>query len=220
MSYGVERLPMVIQLGRETETGVQEVRFDVSGWLEKWPGMRLSMLARTPGGNVYPAVTAMEGTELVWRVSDADTAEPGTGGVEIVGELDGVRKVSATVATRILPRLSGVMGEVPQASRPWVDKVLAVGIAEAVAHWIDGDEPVATLEDMAGGFRRLVIGIPRRAGNGSSGGDTPDIEVNLTVDEQGAAVLVGASLTVDGSGNAVLTGVTLTVDSSGNGTLA
>ncbi|MGN0777817.1 MAG: hypothetical protein ACI4MJ_01590 [Aristaeellaceae bacterium] len=125
MSYNVDRLPTVIQLGRETETGVQEVRFDVSGWLAKWPGMQLSMLARTPGGNVYPAVVTMTGTELVWRVSDADTAEPGTGGAEIVGELDGARRVSAMVATRILPRMPGTVGEVPGPAQVWVDDVLA-----------------------------------------------------------------------------------------------
>ena len=50
--------------------------------------------------------------------------------------------------------------------------------------------------------------------------DTPDVEVSLTVDEQGNATLSGAVLTVAGDGSATISGASLTVDGSGNAMIA
>lgn len=50
--------------------------------------------------------------------------------------------------------------------------------------------------------------------------DTPDVEVSLTVDEQGNATLSGAVLTVAGDGSATISGALLTVDGSGNAMIA
>lgn len=50
--------------------------------------------------------------------------------------------------------------------------------------------------------------------------DTPDVEVSLTVDEQGNATLFGAVLTVAGDGSATISGASLTVDGSGNAMIA
>ena len=50
--------------------------------------------------------------------------------------------------------------------------------------------------------------------------DTPDVEVSLTMDEQGNATLFGAVLTVAGDGSATISGASLTVDGSGNAMIA
>lgn len=55
-------------------------------------------------------------------------------------------------------------------------------------------------------------------GSGTGGGDT--VIAELTVDENGNAILTGATLTVDAEGNATITGATLTVDEDGNAVLA
>lgn len=118
MHYCADRMPAMIFIGMETESGVTEIRFDVSSWLGRWPGMAISLLAATPGGSVYPPLAALEGSELVWRVTDADTSVPGSGRIELVGTLDGIRKISASAATQIQPRRIRLRAARPLRFRP------------------------------------------------------------------------------------------------------
>lgn len=133
--FCVDNLPREIVLGRQTETGVTSVGFDCSHWLEKWPGLSLHVWVTAPGAQTsYPAASRILGGVLSWDVSAADTAQAGSGSAEIVGLADGKKKLSATVATKILPSATAQPGEAPEAQQPWVDKVLdAAERAEAAA---------------------------------------------------------------------------------------
>lgn len=165
MHYCADRMPAMIFIGMETESGVTEIRFDVSSWLGRWPGMAISLLAATPGGSVYPPLAALEGSELVWRVTDADTSVPGSGRIELVGTLEGIRKISASAATQIQPRLPGTAGDAPDPSQPWVDSVL--GAAERITGMQVATETLAAgsvaTAEWDGEAGLLTLGIPRGA---------------------------------------------------------
>lgn len=123
--FCVDSLPREIAIGRQTETGVTTIAFDCAKWLEKWPNLSLHVWATRPGESTsYPASSRVEGRVLYWDVSAADTALAGSGTVEIVGLADGQKKLSATLATKILPSATAQPGEAPEPQQPWVDTVL------------------------------------------------------------------------------------------------
>lgn len=113
--HPINELPRTIILGRQTETGVNEVRLDCAEWLALWPKLSISVWVTPPGGDVaYPAATHMEGGVLVWTVNDSDTAAAGSGTMEVLGVADGVRKLSAIATTRVLATTTITQGETPK----------------------------------------------------------------------------------------------------------
>ena len=163
MAYSIERMPERISIGRETETGVTDVMIDCGAWVDKWPGMTLHAIHTPDGGTPYILQTETDGGVLVWHVTDADTATPGTGLVEIVGETDGRRKVSATVKVTVAPRMSGTVGDPPEAAMPWVESV--IGAADRItgmhvqAETLDAGSSARAEWDGEQGL--LTIGVPK-----------------------------------------------------------
>lgn len=163
MAYSIERMPERISIGRETETGVTDVMIDCGAWVRKWPGMTLHAIHTPEGGAPYILQTETDGSVLVWHVTDADTATPGTGLVEIVGETDGRRKVSAMVKVFVAARMGGTVGEPPEAANPWADRV--VEAAERItgmkvqAETLDAGSSATAAWDGEQGL--LTIGVPK-----------------------------------------------------------
>lgn len=163
MGYCIDHLPSRLSIGRETETGVTDIRIDCTDWLEKWPGMAISAMYRPPEGEPYIVLAEMIGNSLVWHVSDADTAAPGTGRLELTGEADGKRKLSALVDVQVARRLEGAAGPMPEAAKPWADEVMAAaaritGMQVATETLQAGSDATAKWDGEAG---VLTLGIPR-----------------------------------------------------------
>ena len=133
--YHIDALPSSIYLGRQTEKGVNEVRIDCAAWFDLWPSLTISAWATRSGESAaYPVMIEMDGTQLVWPISEADTALAGVGKLEIMGLTDTQRKLSAVVGTFVRESLiGGEITEPPEAAQPWVDKVLDA--AEQVAEY-------------------------------------------------------------------------------------
>ena len=149
--YRVNGLPDMILLGKQTETGVQEIGFDCTAWLSRWPSLAISILVTPPGGAAaYPADTHMEGNTCVWTVNGSDTAKAGNGFMEIVGMANGLKKLSMTCSTRILSTNTDTTGEPPEAAQPWVDKVLAAA-AQVEGAKEAADRVEAAVEDLQDG---------------------------------------------------------------------
>ena len=104
MGYCIEHLPSRLSIGRETENGVTDIRIDCTDWLERWPGMVVAAIFCPPGGTPYIVDAEMSGNSLVWHVRDTDTATPGVGQLELTGEADGKRKLSALVDVQVARR--------------------------------------------------------------------------------------------------------------------
>ena len=182
MAYSIDRIPERISIGRETETGVTDVMIDCGAWVSKWPGMTLHAIHTPEGGAPYILQTETDGSVLVWHVTDADTATPGTGRMEIVGEMDGRRKVSAMVKVSVAARMGGTVGEPPEAAKPWADRV--VEAAERItgmkvqATTLDAGSSASAAWDGEQGL--LTIGVPK-------GKDGKDAVVDATLTKEGQA---------------------------------
>ena len=162
MMLAIDNLPHELLLGRQTENGVTVVSIDVQSWLEKWPGMETVIMATRPGESAaYPAETRMDGSSIVWTVNGADTAIAGRGTAEILGLVDGVRKLSQIVRTRIKASTVAATTEPPEGAQPWVDTVInaadEIKNMTAQAETLQpGDAATASYAD-----GKLTLGIPR-----------------------------------------------------------
>lgn len=110
-----------INIGYATETGVTQIGFDCSTWLERWPDMTVEVWVTAPGAaSAYEAKTHRKGDVIVWEVLQSDTQTPGAGRVEVIGYTADKRKLSATVNTRIDDSMLMAEGtEPPEAQQPW-----------------------------------------------------------------------------------------------------
>lgn len=123
-TYPVQRLPVVIPIGIQTETGVEEIAFDVSKWLDKWPEIEVEVWHRLPGQTeAYLAQSRREGSIVYWEVTHTDTQTPGMGKVELMGVLPEGRKLSGSTDTRIRETICASTQDPPDAPPTWVDTV-------------------------------------------------------------------------------------------------
>lgn len=123
-AYHVQRLPVVIPIGVQTETGVEEIAFDVSAWAKKWPDMEVTVWHRLPSqADAYLCRSRREGDIVYWEVTDTDTQPPGTGRVELMGTTAAGRKLSGSTATRIKDTIAATTQDPPLAPPKWVETV-------------------------------------------------------------------------------------------------
>lgn len=166
MDYTIDTLPSRLTLGRQTETGVNDIRIDMSEWLKQWPELAISIWPTRPGEKAaYPADTYMDGSTIIWRVNNADTAIAGSGTVQIMGVADGQKKLSKIMTTYIANTTTGVTTGPPAAAQPWAD-----GVAASAA---SAQQAAQRAEDAAGRGRggRDKGHIGRRAdAQGGAGG--------------------------------------------------
>lgn len=176
MGYCIEHLPSRISIGRETETGVTDIRIDCTDWLERWPGMAISAMYRPPEGEPYIVLAEMIGNSLVWHVSDADTAAAGTGRLELTGIAEGKRKLSALVDVQVARRMEGAAGPMPEAAKPWADEVMAAAARitgmRVVAETLDKESSATA--DWDGDAGLLTLGIPSGIGPQGPQGEKGD----------------------------------------------
>ena len=207
MGYCIEHLPSRLSIGRETETGVTDIRIDCTDWLERWPGMVVAAIFCPPGGTPYILDTEMSGNSLVWHVRDTDTSTPGIGQLELTGEADGKRKLSALVDVHVARRLPGTAGDAPGPVQPWVDSVLGAaeritGMQVATETLEAGSEATAQWDGKAG---LLTLGIPRgivgpRGEKGDTGSVGPAGSDGIT-----PAISVGTVTTLEAGSQATVT---------------
>lgn len=122
--YPVQRLPVVIPIGIQTETGAEEIAFDVSKWADKWPDIEVTVWHRLPGqAEAYLAQSRREGSIVYWEIKNTDTQTPGMGKVELMGVLPDGRKLSGSTDTRIRETICASTQDPPDAPPTWVDTV-------------------------------------------------------------------------------------------------
>ena len=140
--FDVEALPSLISIGRKTENNAEHIDFDISPWLEKWPGIVCHVLPTLPGEQYhYPAICVQEDNILRWNVSRSDTMREGVGRVAIQGVLGDVCKMSAETYTSIENNHMDMSSTPPDPAQPWVEKVLEA--ADAVQRAVAGDAVTA-----------------------------------------------------------------------------
>lgn len=127
MKYSIDRLQTIV-IGRRLDGGVDEVEFDCSRWLERYPKLTYYRVETTnPAGIVYlPERVEMKDGRLIWTIMPSDTAIEGEGRYQIVATgKNGERRTSANCTVIIKNIMPGTAdGTPPEASKPWVEQVI------------------------------------------------------------------------------------------------
>lgn len=146
-------------IGYLGENGVRDVRIPIGHLLDKWQGLRPLLVMVPVGGSddeAYPVQYTLDGTDLVWHVSDADTAVAGTTKAAVRMVDDGGRVGMDEPFQVIISQNLSAGGEPPVVVKPWVDKLATlVHRAEAAAeraenaaqNWESGTAPNALAFD-------------------------------------------------------------------------
>lgn len=209
----IDNLPHELLLGRQTENGVTVISIDVQSWLDQWPGMETVIMATRPGESAaYPAATRMNGSCIVWTVNGADTAIAGRGTAEILGLVDGVRKLSQIVRTRIKASTVATTTEPPEGAQPWVDTV--INAADEIKNMTATAETLQPGEAATASYAdgKLTLGIPRGvAGEPGPQGEqgpqgAPGSDANVTAENIEAALGYAPVKDVQVAGSSVLDG--------------
>lgn len=145
----------VITIGRQGESKVREIQFDIADWVRLYGDGTVQLLHKRPTDKTpYPVnVSVDEMSTVKWVVTGADTAYPGSGRAEMRYYVDDMLKVSKTWETIVGQTLGGGSSpEPPAAEQGWVDKVLQAG-ADAE----DSAKRAANSEALANQFAQDVF---------------------------------------------------------------
>lgn len=138
-------------IGYRGENGTRDVRIPIAHLLEQWPDLTPAMVMVPVGGSeddAYLLSTTLDGTDLVWHVTDSDTIAAGTtkASVRMVGA-DGRVAMDEVFTVTISPNLSAG-GEVPEGTQPWID-MLAIEVGKAQTATQDANDAAAAAGDAA-----------------------------------------------------------------------
>lgn len=109
------------------ETGATVLQIDCRAVLDRWPGARLSIVAKRPDGEAYPALAAAlpDGKGIVpYALTTVDTAVPGTLELELQARDGAVLVRSIAYAVEVTRQLVPPGTAAPPDAAPWVDVAL------------------------------------------------------------------------------------------------
>lgn len=126
-----------LPLGRQGENKAQRIVWP--GIADSWArlygaGVFALMVKRQGDAMPYPASITSENGDVIWTLSNADTAQAGEGLAELTYTVDGAVAKSRTWRTVTEPSLSAAgTTEPPPAYKNWVDEVLKAGASAETA---------------------------------------------------------------------------------------
>lgn len=191
-------------LGKQGENKSTKFLFDVSGWLEDYPGCTITLVHRRPHeSSSYPCVlTTEEDGRRSWVINSADLAKDGDGQAELKCTLgDVIEKDKRTWKTKINKSLSGD-GNAPA---PWESVMDDI---EALVG--DAQDAAADAEEAAEDSEAYAVG--KRGGEDVGSTDPAYHNNSKYYAEQAAALLDTKADKVSGATNGNFAGL----DSNGN----
>lgn len=129
-----------LQIGVQGENMAEQVKMDVSDWMEKYPDGTIYILFKRYNDQYpYPVATTYEDGILTWTPSVADTSVAGIGYAEVrlMDSNHEIVKKSRILPTVVENSVSGTDGaEVPSPFEEWTNQILeaAEGITDAEAY--------------------------------------------------------------------------------------
>lgn len=175
ITYSVDNLPRKIVYNHGGENLVTEYAFDFSPWVEAWGDGAFFIKVERPDGEVYVAAgVQIEDNIATWKITNVETAIPGTGRCELNFTVDETHKKSAVIPTYCSKPLP-YEGEVPSAYEDWMVEIgelahEAQTAAESAQYALEQMESVtASAETLPAGSSataefdnwELHFGIPR-----------------------------------------------------------
>ena len=79
-----------VPLGFAGENLRTRVRFDCASLFSEYPAAAACLTVSPPRGHPYPGTVIRDGNRVIWDVTDADLAGPGTGKIQLAFAVDGV----------------------------------------------------------------------------------------------------------------------------------
>lgn len=152
----------MIALGKAGEGRHLALIFDVAPWRASHPDAQIMLHVTPPQGAAYPA--ALEDGEddtVMWLVTDADTAYPGTGKIELILSDPATDTTIKSATGRYAVEASPSQAEPedpPEPHRPWWEQVLQL-IAAGTGTGEGGVSPTVTVTAIAGGHRLTITDI-------------------------------------------------------------
>lgn len=114
-----------LNLGRADENVAVRIEIDLSWFLAQEPAATAHINVENPSGTEYTATTSMDGTKLIWDVTDADNTIEGTGRAQLTVTGPGGEVLKSAVAvTRIGHSIRG-KGPAPDPVQNWMDDAVA-----------------------------------------------------------------------------------------------
>ena len=115
----------VLPIGR-AGTDVVRCVFPIDSWVQKFgsSGEFILLCKRPNGASAYPVPVSTDGHNLIWDVSQTDTAIWGRGEVELQYHFGGHIAKSEVWRTETVKSI-GAAGDPPDAEQNWIDKLYA-----------------------------------------------------------------------------------------------
>ena len=140
-----------IALGKEGEGNHLALRFDTAVWREAYPEAEILLWVTPPVGDGYFAALDEQSGDVIWTVTQADTAHEGSGEIELIlrDAQTGTTIKSATARTLVKKSPSHAEGgDPPEAHNPWWEKVLAAirGVVRSVNGVLPDEDGNVTIE--------------------------------------------------------------------------
>ena len=117
-----------IDIGRRGETGVTEVEFDISSWLDEFSTGTVALYVRRHGDTAaYPVALTTENGIAIWAVSNTDTNVKGFGRAELVLSANGVVKKSAVWSIYVGCDIGQPTRTPPDPYESWLERLGELG---------------------------------------------------------------------------------------------
>lgn len=143
-----------IALGRQGENLALTVKFSIAPWAETYgQGVAHLLYQRNGDEAPYPVAIEMNGTEVLWPVTDADTFAAGYGKYELRYTVGEILAKSAIGATYVWEAMEGST-EPPETVKNWLDHMTEQEhkLVEAVTQTQENAEAAAGAADDAGAY--------------------------------------------------------------------
>ena len=119
-----------LSIGRRGENNARQVRFDLSGWLADFDGSGVvELIYQRPGDSApYPVAIERDGSEVVWTITEVDTANAGTNGKAELRYYEGDALLKSALSPVTVDRAMGAPGVVPDIpGQVWLDQAIQAG---------------------------------------------------------------------------------------------
>lgn len=117
-----------ITIGRRDTYGTEQVVFDLAELIDVYGEGSAVLMVKRPGDETaYPATTEQTDGQLIWTVSDIDTAYKGKGECEIFWYVNGNLAKTVIYPTNVLRDIGETTEEPPDAYPTWVDHLTELG---------------------------------------------------------------------------------------------
>lgn len=152
----------VIRLGKAGEGNRKKKRFMTAAWRQAHPDAQISLHVTPPNGVPYlAALDEDEDGNVIWTITDADTAYPGTGKIELILSDPATDTTIKSATGRYSVETSPSQAEPedpPEPHKPWWEKVLQL-IAAGTGTGEGGVSPTVTVAAIAGGHRLTITDV-------------------------------------------------------------